>query len=255
MREDQPGVKVGKIKKALTHNKEILKDSHENNYSIYDSHLDSFTKDFFNTLPESKKSVNKNHEIIFGNYIENTLQKKGDLTAIEFGGPGTNLFWDLVPIFKRTISVCLNDIRPEKEKKIDNAINHSVIEGDIMDVRSGKLLNNIKEKLGTNKTDLIISRMAGPLNYINKNGAILDRLIRNWYNLLNENGLMFIQFNFKENLHIPNTDLQILIEKWAIAIKKLFPEIDIQVEKNALRLHKRKGAPEDLPNTYQLFQS
>jgi len=140
------------------------------------------------------------------------------------------------------------------KKKHDKEIGHSVLPEDILNLQIERLykqfLGQVMQRLGTSKTDLIISKMAGPLNKIDKNGAILDRLIRNWYDILNENGLMFIQFNYQGNT---DTNTQLLVQKWADAIKSRFPEIDIQLDVGVMRLHKRAGSPEHLPPATQLF--
>src|SRR3989344_3807417 len=117
----------------------------------------------------------------------------------------------------------------------------------------GKALEDgLRKELGLPKTNLIICRMKGPLNHINKDPAILDRLIRNWYKLLKENGILFVQFIFTSNLE---EDPQLLetIKKWKERVMSEF-NIDIEVGKKSLRLHKKPGAPEELPPATQLFK-
>ena len=260
MNEEQPGVKVGEIKKALKNNERMSKTTRSNDelglkedtWDIYDSTLENFLLTFKNVLPEEYKSKKIISEKDFEGYLKKTLREtmEHDLTAIEFGGPGSNLFSGFSPrFFRQTIGICLKDIRNENMKEEDKNINHSIIEGDIINAQSRKLLiDEIKHKFGAQKTDLIISRMAGALDSLDKNGAILDRLIRDWYDLLNENGLMLIQIKYfyEQNIFV-------LVKKWAEAIINKFPEIDISVSDYAIRLHKRKGSPDELPNAYQLF--
>jgi len=266
MRENQPGVKVGEIKEALAYNKEIAENpdesygAKEGEWNIYDKNIYSFEDTFAETLPKfdeqtAKEGYSKLDCLYFRDYIEKTLSKNGgkDLTAVEFGGPGSNLFAGFSGgFFRQTLGVCLKDVRSKKKTEEDRAICHDVLQGDIMEVRNNNLLNEIKKRLSADKIDLIISRMAGPLSIIEKNGAMLDRLIRNWYNLLDENGLMFIQFNYVTN-SLRTTQTEILIKKWVEAISYKFPEIDISLNGGSIRLHKRKGSPEELPTAYQLF--
>lgn len=277
--EEQPPVKVGEIKRALAHNEKLAKNpkegygKDEGGWSMRDDNLYGFNLAFEKVLPFSKensktKNNPKKEQIALKDYIENTLtlpeNEKHDLTAIEFGGPGSELFGHfnyLSPdFFKQTIGVCLKDIRSPQKIKEDEGNHHTVIEENILEIQkqNNSLLEKIKKQLGENKIDLIISRLGGAILSIDRNGAILDRLIRNWYKLLNDNGLMFIQFSYgdmfrKEKSGAPDKIIKTLIEKWVETAKKLPPEIDIQVGSGVLRLHKRKGSPEELPNAYQLF--
>jgi len=252
----------------------------EKEWMTYDSLLESFGLTFALSLPIKNKEIEEkeypageifrnkkeNDRIltlageIFRKYIEDTLSqgREKSLTAVEFGGPGSNLFSDFTRgFFRQTIGVCLKDIRNKNQEERDTKNNHFVVEGDILDVRSDKMLSEIIKKFGANKTDLIISRMIAPLHHIDMNPAILDRIIRNWYNILNENGLMFIQFTTNVRQHwnlISNTQTEILIEKWSMAIRERFPEIDVQTANmGIMRLHKKTGAPENLPPATQLF--
>jgi len=262
------GLKFKEVKRALRHNK-VLADSPELGYKkkehewgisgVYDSSINDFGSTF---IPLSQVSQNTGLHLeqqgkIFKNYIEDTLsqKEKQGLTAVEFGGPGSKLFEGFTKnFFNRTIGVCLKDIRDSKTKENDTRNNHSVIEGDILDVRNDdKLLAEVLQSLHTNKIDLIICRMVGPIKYIDKHPIIMERTMKNWYEILNENGLMFIQFQFYEAIpgHDPTTDL---IKKWSVAIKEKYPEIDVQVINGALRLHKRIGSPEKLPSAIQVFK-
>lgn len=253
------GIRPKEIKRAVQKNRKLTRevvggyDKEEKDWTIYDSSLANFGGTFDISLP---KNLERSFFIleVFEEYIERILldEKKRDLTAVEFGGPGSKLFSGFTPgFFKKTVGVCLKDIRSESKKENDKKINHSIIIGDILEVENTYLLEKVRKRLGVKKTDLIISRMAGALDFINKNGAILDRIIRNLFDLLNENGLMFVQFSYLSSLEGTNT--QTLIEKWANAITERFPQIDIQVEKGVLRLHKKAGAPEHLPPATVLF--
>lgn len=257
-------IKIGEIRKALAYNKELTKgyEEKERNWEsngVYDSSLKDFARTFLQSLPNWVDLVDeqqKDAEHAFRDYVEETLsgKEKHDLTAAEFGGSGSELFKGFTAdFFRRTVGVCLKDIRNGEQKAMDRKNNHFVIEGDITKPLSNEILIKVVKTLGANKVDLIISRMVGPLKYIDKHGAILDRLIRNWYDMLNENGLIFIQFEYYKPLpgHNPTT---IMIEKWSSAIKERYPEIDVQVEGDTLRLHKKTGAPEKLPPATQLFK-
>jgi|SRR3989338_6408149 len=237
-------------------------ETQEDEWDVYDSSLADMAEAFNVSLP--KNWVKENYSRmeswqLFERYIQETLSQgeEHNLTAVEFGGPGSSLFIDFRNnFFKNTVGVCLKDIRSALRKEIDEKNNHSIITGDILNVSNTELIDNVIRTLGTKKTDLIISRMQGPLGFINKHPAILDRIIRNWYSILNRNGLMFVQFEYERGDHLPlgqEGTVGSLIEKWSIEIKRRFPEIDIQVEEGVMRLHKRTGSPENLPPATQLF--
>ena len=279
------------IKKAVRKNRDLATkasggyETSEAGWALYDSPLSSFAHTFASCLPADWES-NDVAEKRFKEYIEKTLSegKVNDLTAIEFGGPGSILFTGCTvgtdddkkyptftkDFFKKTLGVCLKDIRFEYQEKKDTERNHHVLEGDILYPERKPLFYNITSRLGTEKTDLILSKMEGPVNIIDKNPAVLDRIIRNWYSLLNENGLMFIQFfvgmpplmppeNARDRKYAlvsyqKYTDLKTSIDKWAVAIKERHPQIDIQVRSGAIRLHKQLGSPNELPPATQLFK-
>ncbi len=270
-------IKIGEIKRALEHNRRLSKKDEEGyekeekewqQNGVYDSSLERFGDSFTITLPESLKEEERRDERgflknpkIFQRYIEQTLsrEKKQDLTAVEFGGSGSQLFRGFTKdFFRKTAAVCLKDIRNQNQKNDDVKNNHSVIEGDIMDVQDNQLLTEVAQKLGTKKSDLIISRMFGLLKFIDRHPAILDRIIRKWYDMLNENGLMFVQFEPYGLLPEHLKTREYIVKKWSDVIKEKFLEIDIQIQidekMGVLRLHKKFGAPKELPSAAQLFK-
>lgn len=256
--------KIGKIKEAIKHNKKLA-EGHQGGYErkenewglggIYDSSLENFAYTLNASLPKDYEVSPINLKVErLKRYIEETLSKKEkpNLTAVEFGGPGSQLFTGFTKnFFKKTAGICLKDIRDEKQKQNDETNKHFVITEDMLNPQSDKLSEKITQILGVNKTDLIISRMDGPLDSINKHPTILDRIIRNWYNILNENGLMFIQFDSLSHRKPP---INTMVEQWSDIIRKKFTEIDIQIDGGVMRLHKKIGAPEELPRSSELFR-
>jgi hypothetical protein len=254
-----------KIKEALNHNRKLATEGYRGNaipggkfdkiikerkWPLYDSTLENFGTQLSPTLPKDyqPKKINEGGKR-FEAYVKSILspEKKGDLYAIEFGGPGSKLFQDFNGFFSKTVGVCLEDIRSTLDVMLDKLNNHFVLEGDIMDVTNDTTLTRVTKQLDGHKADLIISRMAGPLNSIKKHPAILDRIIRNWYRMLNENGLMFVQV-------ANHYDKIPFLKDWVERVKNSCPEIDLQEENKVIRLHKRKGAPEELPPASQLFK-
>ena len=275
----------GDIRNDIFKNKKIANEfkDDEESWSQYDSSLSAFGSSFNKTLPEeyitplNKKIFTNIDEYgeVFKNYVEDTLSKNKNhyRTAIEFGGPGSNLFSGFSPnFFSKTIGLCLDDVRGRSQKEYDHKKGHSIITGDIMKPNNNEMYLKIEDELGTNKVDLIISRMMGPLRSTNdtslkKNPLILDRIIRKWYNLLNENSLLFAQFEYFSE-HNPDPKqiydaesfppsikpLEEKVSKWAEIINKKFKnKIEIQLGRGVMRLYKKSGAPEELPKINELF--
>lgn len=224
----------------------------ENNWLIYDSSIYSFARTFDSCLPPKygKDERRDGFRIFIEERLDPKMHRPGNLTAIEFGGPGSKLFADFTPkFFRKTVGVCLKDIREEKQKVIDDQNNHLVITGDVVETGNMDTINKVIETLGVKKTDLIISRMEGGLDMFIKHPAILDRIFRNWYELLNDNGIAFIQFAREQ----AGSEIKDMVEKWANAVQKKYPKVEIQVYGGVLRINKCPGSPKKLPPVKELF--
>ncbi len=200
--------------RAVKSNKDLttIKKSKESEWPTYDSSIMDFELTFWKVLPESFEM-----DLPFGRfpkYIEEILS---------------------------------NEI-----KGYDKEHGHFVIEGDVLNPeKNSSTLASVIKKLGRPRTDLIISRMEGALRNIDKHPAILDRIIRNWYRILNENGLMFIQHHYGLFVKVQYINQ---LKRWSEFLKHKVPQIDIQLTAEALRLHKKAGAPAELPSAAQLFK-
>lgn len=273
-------IKFGDLKEDV---KSIKKTNQENSqceyvWPQYDSSLIEIGSTFYKVLPEeyvgelNKKIYTTIEEYgeAFKKYIEDSLSKnpKKERTAIEFGGPGSNLFFGFSDgFFSKTVGICLDDIRSEVEKDADNLRGHSVVIGDIIDTKNRNLFNEINNKIGADKADLIISRIQGPLNKLKINEAVLDRVIRKWYQLLDKNGILFAQFVYLDE-HDPymenkynalieppyKSKTEKIAEMWVDAIKLKYPnEIDVSLGRGVIRLVKKDNAPEELASNNELF--
>lgn len=273
-------IKIGDIKEDLQINK-ITKERHKNielEWPHYDSSLFKIGNSFYKTLPkeyldnydEKSFSSVEDRGLLFKKYIESTLLKNKNIsrTAIEFGGPGSKLFQGFTKgFFKRTVGICLDDVRPAYKRNEDDINGHDIIVGDIMDVNNKNLFDKINNTLKTDKVDLIISRMQGPLNKIRKNPVLLDRIIRKWYGLLNKNGMLFAQFEYFPE-HDPNIEKiqdakyfppsreasEDNVEQWITFVKQKFQDqIEIQLGRGVIRMLKKDNAPDELPSAKELF--
>lgn len=255
---------------------------------IYDSTLHNIGSSFSKVLPENYVGpINKKADAsiedfgeVFKKYVEDTLSKNPNKirTAIEFGGPGSKLFSGFSKnFFTRTTGVCLEDLRPVYKKLDDESKGHSVVIADILETDAKDKFDAIKENLGTDKVDLIVSRLMGPLNsekkiqgaiILKRNPLVLDRVIRKWYSMLNDGGLLLAQFEYfdehdayiekKRDAEInppPVMEIEENVKSWVNEINKRFSDqIEIQLGRGIIRLHKKPGAPEELPRRSELFK-
>lgn len=273
-------IKFGDLRADVENNKKTNEKNLQREYrwGHYDSSLIEIGSTFYKVLPEeyvgdlNKKIYTTIEEYgeAFKKYIENTLSKNPnkERTAIEFGGPGSHFFSGFTKgFFNKTVGICLDDIRSEAEKDADNLRGHSVVVGDILDTKNRNLFVEIEDKIGTNKVDLIISRIQGPLHELKINGAVLNRVIRKWYKLLDKNGILFAQFVYLDE-HNPNMEdkynaeiepaykskTEKIVEMWVDAIKLKYPnEIDVALGRGVIRLVKKDNAQEELASNNELF--
>ena len=180
-------------------------------------------------------------------YIEGTLQeRKGEVILVEFGGIAVELSSGFSPGFlKKSIGVVLVDHREPEQKGHsfrEETGQHKILEGDIL---SPKFYSGILEReLRKEKVDLIIERMIGGLRFIPDDPYILTKILKIWYKLLRERGIMFVQVN---------STLRNLLTKWSKLIKSEYKDkIELEINFNSrlfsvFRLRKLSGAPIELP--------
>lgn len=261
-------------------NKQVIEEfeKKDNQWAQYDSSVYQFGATFYDVLPANYLKIkldpsgNTHFATIeslglnFKEYIEDTLSEcKEPLYAIEFGGPGSRLFKGFrKDLFNKTVGVCLGDERDSEQKKEDQKNGHEVIVADILQGLSEKsnlLDQKLENELGVKKVDLIISRMMGPLDYIETTPAMLGLLLQKWYRMLNHNGLIFAQFEYF-NEHDPEIykkyvalfepeftrNTERYVGYWVTQMNNNYSEyIDISLGRGIIRLHKKIGAPDKLP--------
>ena len=272
----------GEIRRVVKYNNAINKENKDLGdltWRHYNTPLVNFGSSFSNVLPEEYITPAENKIIsgiefygeAFKRYVEDTLSKSKnpDRYAIEFGGPGSRLFRGFTKgFFIKTVGVCLDDARHEDWETDDIVNNHAVMEGDILHPKQNDLYHKINKFFKKKKADLIVSRMMKPAEEIEKHPVILDKVIREWYGLLNDNGLLFAQFDYflehnpsmyrrleGEIFPEPGRQSERDVEAWAKKIRERFPnELDIQVDRGIIRIHKKAGAPAELPSMKELFK-
>lgn len=214
-------------------------------YTWIDSPLEgdysSFQHTFETVLPPGEQSLRQ--------YIEKTLApRKGDAIGIEFGGIGSRAFQGFSRgFFKKSVGVTLVDHRlPDTGRdQEDRRRNHLVMVGDILTPETYDSLRNL---LNGEKVDLIVERMAKGLEFIPGEPYTAAKILKTWYALLREGGIMFVQ--------VPII-LNPILKPWIMKIRTNYAQtLEISFTKgsensnspsSALRIHKLPGAPEELP--------
>lgn len=219
-------------------------------WEIYDSYLgnnwddSSFQVTFACLLPEGECSLRS--------YIERLLtRKRGAAVGIEFGGPGSNLFGDFSQgFFRQTAGVTLADIRTDSSKERDDERHHTVIAGNMF---SSQTQQEIAKWLSGRKVDVIFERMDGGLHLVPREPRFLADIANNWYQMLAEGGVMFIQ--------IPRVLVPVM-EAWKNFVKQKYPDqiqvqekfctvnsqfLGVQYSEGLMILNKLTGAPANLP--------
>lgn len=217
-------------------------------WTTYDSHLypgtdSSFHDTFADFLPKGEQS--------FHGYIERLLvRKRGAAIGIEFGGPGSNLFGDFSQgFFCQTLGVTLADLRTDSVKERDSECHHKVITGNMF---SSGTQQKIAEWLSEKKADVIFERMSAGLNLVPQDPRFLSEIAAEWYTMLAEGGVMFVQI---PSILVPvmeewrdfverNYPGQIQIEQ---RLRLVHPVLGINASDGVMRLNKQMGAPLSLP--------
>lgn len=164
-------------------------------WQIYDSRVDPQEGAFKDILPKG-----------FLDFVKtNYPDRLGDLIGMELGGPGSNLFHTFPKgIFKETVGVTLEDMRSEYKKLQDDERNHSVIIGDVLSRKPDSILDKKSEPTKISfvqiekwvsehgKVDFLVERMVGGIDMV-RDKAIFIALLRRWYSLLSDSGVMFIE--------------------------------------------------------------
>ena len=226
-------------------NKTDVKNGHSERqrWNVYDRELEDFAGTF-KGLTDNTEGPYKDYEMAdrLQRYIEYVLDpdhtRRGSLIATEFGGPASNLFASFSKdFFETTFGICLNDERDSYQKRIDAKAHHQVLSGDIWNTATYQKLRN---ELGGRKIDLIFSRMVGPLNNITRNPHLWAWIGKRWYELLNTNGLLFVQYAY-------TSEAEAFMLRWIAFLQKEHPELEVTKNKTAFKLHKTSTAPEELP--------
>jgi hypothetical protein len=201
---------------SLSHNfSELTKlnlQREEQGWDIYDSGLVTgehpLEHDFAQLYPNRYKNIRE--------YLEQRfVNKKGKVTGLEIGGLGSRIFSDFKNNFlARSVGLTLTDSRDERQRKEDSRRNHNVLKGDAFLPETYKVL---AEKYLPNGADIIFERMENGLLGMTENPTVFFELVKQWYKILSENGVMFVQSPYitkKEN-----------VEQWQDFLETGLPEI------------------------------
>ncbi len=218
-------------------------------YGSVDSALDSSASNNHSagaTMYSTFYQIIDHHESL-REYVENILQKhKGSAIGIEFGGLGINLFKSFTPgFFKQSIGVSLSDYRTEdgslagtSYKKYKDNREHNIIIGNLF---KREVYNEIKMLIGDQKVDFIIERMLVGLQNVPRNFLVVMTILQKWYEMLNEEGIMLIEVPIFTN-RVTDQWVKFLKSKHGKVLEVAFDPF-----RGALKIHKLRGAPRQLP--------
>ncbi len=221
-------------------------------WPMHDSKLSSFAKDFSTLLPPD--DTGEDVVVRFIDYIGRVLnpEESRQMVAIEFGGPGSRLFGGFPEGFwSKTFGVCLLDHRSIERKIADKRACHTVVIGDMFEKSTYR---KIDDMLGGQNVDCIISRMVGALDSMTDDTLVRAQLMRRWYHLLGEPGLMFVEYRnasrdkfISKNIIQKDVREQVMTE-WVDFIQKNYADsLEVRLSSNSFSLIKKSGAPEALP--------
>lgn len=235
-------------------------------WGVYDSDFCDFWSTFRAVCVGEKEGEQYNN---LSDYLRLYYAGRNDLVGMEIGGPGRKLFKSMLNElndeldskleFRSTVGVTLNDLRSDKETSEDQERNHYILPADVFlhgytekDGNKMPGLEDIKawtEEHG--KADLIIERMiAGISDFSPKLGAkdidlhILFRSVLKWYELLNEEGTMFLELPFDASTK------EKYVEPILNKLKEHSDFFDVaastRYSETVLRLRRLPGSPDNL---------
>ena len=173
--------------------------------------------------------------------IQHVLEAKSQRTAVELGGSGNNTFAHFPEgFFDQTIGTVLHNTG------IQQNLSHTVLRVNIF---SPDGIDTIKQHLPHGKTDCLIQRIGGPLTMEQSrtyppNLFEVVSIAQQWYELLNEGGVMYMQ--------LP-AEISLYMTYYLDYIKANYADtLEITTGKgnyssNVLRLVKKPNAPTSLP--------
>ena len=220
---------------------ELGKEFMNTRYGWLDSPLDNPESSLTDKpLYETFKSLLPPGEKSLRNYIESTLEdKRGDAVGIEFGGIGVKAFSQFSQgFFRQSIGVTLADHRESNDPDTTTqSETHKIIEGNFFDRETYQTLNKILEG---GRASLILERIGGGVDFVPQEPYLAAHTLQQWYELLDEGGLMLIEIPRK---------LNVLMPWWYEEVKKHKDTIDFDIATagSVFRLRKLTNAPETLP--------
>lgn len=247
--KEDNGQYISKYRKLENQRKSLVSTEKAENWTVFDSGLRDLFADFNHTLPDPTYTLR--------DYLKESYKDKQDgVVLVEMGGPAKQLSKDVSEFLtiKKSIGLTLGIGITEADKRgllsSNEADNHKIIVGDMF---SSKTKSKLSKELNGEKVDVLIERMVGGLSMIPTDENWLYLNLNSWYELLNENGVMFVEVPFFSNFPKIREDYI----KWIDQIKKtngktmeiqnFVSSTEYYKWKSFLRLKKLPGAPVNLP--------
>ncbi len=180
-------------------------------------------------------------------FIEKKMYPNRGIVAIEFGGVGRSLFKGFSQGFiEKSAAITLFDHDLEGSK-MPMPHQHLLIEDDLFNPSTYQSINTW---LTGRKVDLILERMGRGLELVPPEPYTVSSILRNWYRLLSDNGLMIVQSPMKLNP---------LFSRWCSMIERNYLDVfdfkyqighsdgNFEIGFSCFYLQKKPGAPKELP--------
>jgi len=213
-------------------------------WAVYDSDVTSFDLSFAGVLEDYGD---------IKSFIEKEYSgKKGELVAIELGGPGNTLFGSFPEGYlARSAGFTLRDVKKGIENK-EARLHHSVYEADILSkrIKPGDLagFEVVRDWVKGNTkdgVDIIIERMMAGLNDKKSQDLFLLNVCR-WYKLLNGEGCLIAEvpsFEYNEDTKIFWRNVEVIQNEGGFEKHHLLVRFRPY---HSVLIKKLPGAPEDL---------
>ncbi len=236
------------LKKSIERTKQFADQGHINEsntpWAIYDSDITSFDLSFAGVLED--------YGDIKSFVEEEYSDKKGELVAIELGGPGNTLFGSFPEGYlAKSAGFTLRDVEKGIENK-ETRLHHSVFEADIFskrikpsDLAGFEVVRDWVRGNTKDGVDIIIERMMAGLNDKESQNLFLLNVFR-WYKLLNEEGCLIVEvpsFDYNEDAHIFWRNVEVIQKEGGFEKHNLLVRFRPY---HSILIKKLPGAPEDL---------
>lgn len=221
----------------------VTKGFDKKNWNVYrDSTLTNILSSFSTILPYGYRC---NYAPLIEGIFE---EKRGRVVLLEMGGPARNLASTFSDGFLKKSAGCTLRKGLSRDIKNEKPFSHKIIIGDMFLTETKQ---KIKKWLDGDKVDILIERMMGGLYTLPQGNPFwFWKQLNDWYTLLSEEGIMFVQSYMRsvgsdtKNLLVSNE----IFDRWKELVSKNKSLVFQSDEYNQFfYIKKLIGSPKRLP--------